>query len=120
VIFQNLLRSFLKPIYCRLAVHTLCLKSNIDPSTDISNMTCAVSLEVDEGLSVQNITLSMANRDLQEELCVFGALTPYVMDSTAFLAAKGRMMSFPPCLLVGQKHQKQWFMTLRVPSDHIA
>jgi hypothetical protein len=83
-------------------------------------MTCAASPEVDEGLSVQSITPSMVNRDLQEELCVFGALTPYVMDSTAFLAAKGGMMSFPPCLLVGQRRRKQWFMTLRAPSNHIA
>ena len=42
VIFQNLLRSFLRPIYCRLAVHTPCLKSDIDP--DISNMTCTAML----------------------------------------------------------------------------
>ena len=118
--FQNLLRSFLRAIYCRLAVHTPCLKSDIDPSTDISNMTCAVSLEVDKGLSDQNITLNMANRDLQEELCAFGALTPYVMDSTAFLTAKGGMMSFPPCLLIGQRRQKQWFMILHAPLNHIA
>ena len=83
-------------------------------------MTYAASPEVGEGLSVQNITLSMANRDLQEELCVFGALTPYAMASTAFLAAKGGMMSFPPCLPVGQRHRKRWFITLRAPSNHIA
>ena len=29
--FKNLLRSFVRLIYCRLAVHTPCLKSNIDP-----------------------------------------------------------------------------------------
>ena len=107
-------------IYCRLVVHTPCLKSNIDPSTDISSMTCAASPEVDKGLSVWSITLSMANRDLQEELCVFGALTPYAMASTAFLMVKGGMMPFPPCLPVGQRHWKQWFMTLCVPLNCIA
>jgi hypothetical protein len=55
----------------------------------------------------------MVNRGLQEELCVFGALTPYAMASTAFLTVKGGMMSFLPCLPVGQRHQKLWFMTLR-------
>jgi len=31
------------------------------------------------------------------------------MASTAFLTAKGGMMSFLPCLPIGQRHQKQWF-----------
>jgi hypothetical protein len=83
-------------------------------------MTYATSPEVDEEPSAPNITPNMANRDLRAESCVFGALIPYATASTAFLVAKGEMMSFPPCSLVGQRRLKQWFMTLHVPSNHIA
>jgi hypothetical protein len=83
-------------------------------------MMYATSLEVDEESSAQNITPSMANRDLRVASCVFGAHIPYVMASTAFLVVKDEMMFFPPCLLVGQRHLKQWYTTLRAPSNHIA